>query len=259
MESNLIYRIRPSTLAHAYESKYKDKRATVTRRTTGYADTKAIIGRTPTTTTKYGRYQGNYKSKYYDPVARHERYMKERASLGIGQGGSGRGGGGGSGGGGGGGSGGSGGAGTSAAVANEIQKLREESSLQTEAQREAAKRKIEDLKAQLEDQVKKLRSEAETKIEGTKNTAEIRGITQNLKNEIKSLTGKTSDEIESVGNDLKSWISKEKDSLEARIASIYKSQGRDYKVTTQSDKANAAASRDREVSSRADSIYKKKT
>lgn len=260
MDSNIIYRIRQSTLAHAYESKYKDKRATVVRRTSGYADTKAIVGRTPDHTTKYGKYQGNYKSKYYDPVARHERYMKERASLGIGQGGSGRGSGGGSGGSGGGkgGSGGSGGSGSSANdLGQMIQQLRDESSLQTEAQREATKRKIEDMKKQLQDRVQKLREEAESKIENTENTAEIRGITQNLKDEIKSLTGKTSDEIESAGNDLKSWISNEKDSLERRIAALYKSKGKDYKVTTQADKANAAASRDKDVSSRADSIYKK--
>lgn len=259
MESNIVYRVRPSTLAHAYESRYKDKRATVVRRTSGYADTKAIVGRAPDHTTKYGKYKGNYKSKYYDPVARHERYMKERASLGIGKGGSG-GGSGGSGGGGKGGKGGSGGAGSSANdLGQMIQQLRDESSLQTEAQREATKRKIEDMKKQLQDRVQKLREEAESKIENTENTAEIRGITQNLKDEIKNLTGKTSDEIESAGTDLKNWISNEKDSLERRIAALYKSKGKDYKVTTQADKANAAASRDKDVSSRADSIYKKQT
>ena len=228
-----------------YVSRYRDKTSTAVRRTSGYTQTKAIIGRAPSTPNKYG----NYKSKYYDPVARHERYLRERSSLGIGKGGSG-----------GSGKGGSGGSGSSASsIADAIAQLRNESQLSTEAQREAAKRKVEDLKNALTSKIKELREKADSDIKKTNNLVEIDGITQSLKKEIESLQGKTSDEIEKVGTDLQSWISNEKDSLEKRIAAIYKSNGKDYKVTTQADKRSASESRDKEVSSRADSIYKKKS
>jgi len=236
-----------------YVSRYRDKTSTAVRRTSGYTQTKAIIGRAPSTPNKYG----NYKSKYYDPVARHERYLRERSSLGIGKGGSG---GSGKGGSGGSGKGGSGGSGSSASsIADAIAQLRNESQLSTEAQREAAKRKVEDLKNALTSKIKELREKADSDIKKTNNLVEIDGITQSLKKEIESLQGKTSDEIEKVGTDLQSWISNEKDSLEKRIAAIYKSNGKDYKVTTQADKRSASESRDKEVSSRADSIYKKKS
>lgn len=232
-----------------YVSRYKDKTSTAVGRTSGYFQTRAIIGRQPSTPNKYGNFRqpsGGYKSKYYDPVARHERYLREKSSLGVGKGR-----GGGSGGGSGRGSG-------SNNIAEQIAQLRQESQLSTAAQQEAAKRKIEDLKSALEKKVKELREKADSEVKGTNNLTEVRGITQGLKKEIEALKSKTSDEIQSVGSSLQSWITNERDSLERRIAALYKSSGRDYKVTTQADKQSASESRDKEVSRRADSIYKKK-
>lgn len=270
-DSPFIYRIRgEDSLSHAYKSPYtSSSRAgyNPVKRHERYEKTKEIIGRQAKTYNKYG----NYKSPYYDPVARHERYLRERSSLGIGKGlsslstsSSGRGSSGRSSGKGGKGSGkGSSGKGGSSQTANnlseQVQALRDESNLNTEAQREAAKRKIEDLKADLKSQVQKLREQTASQIENEDNFAEIRGATQLLKSQIESLQGKTSDDIEAVGKGLKDWISQERDSLQRRIQSLYKSYGKDYKVTTQADKQRASESRDKEVSSRADSIYKKKS
>lgn len=262
--SPFIYRIRgEDSLSHAYKSPYSSgSRAgyNPVKRHERYEKTKEIIGRQAKTYNKYG----NYKSPYYDPVARHERYLRERSSLGIGKGlsslstsSSGRGGSGRSSG-----KGGSGKGGSSQAANNlseQVQALRDESNLNTEAQREAAKRKIEDLKADLKSRVQKLREQTASQIENEDNFAEIRGATQLLKSQIESLQGKTSDDIEAVGKGLKDWISQERDSLQRRIQSLYKSYGKDYKVTTQADKKRASESRDKEVSSRADSIYKKKS
>ena len=67
-----------------YVSRYKDKTSTAVGRTSGYFQTRAIIGRQPSTPNKYGNFRqpsGGYKSKYYDPVARHERYLREKSSL----------------------------------------------------------------------------------------------------------------------------------------------------------------------------------
>lgn len=230
-----------------YVSRYKDKTSTAVRRTSGYTPTRAIIGRQSSTPNKYGNFRrpaGGYKSKYYDPVARHERYLREKSSTGKGRGG---------------GSGGGSSSANSANMADQIAKLREESQLATEAQREAAKRKIEDAKEALIKRIQQLREQANSEAKNTNNATEIKGITQGLQKEIEALKGKTSEEVERIGSELQSWISNEKDSLERRIAAIYKSNGKDYKVTTQADKQSASDSRDKEVSSRADSIYKKKS
>ena len=144
-------------------------------------------------------------------------------------------------------------------MSSEVAALREESRLNTEAQREAAQRKIEDLKNDLTDQIKKLRGEAASESEKEKNQTEVRGITQNLKSQIESLQGKTSEEIERIGSNLKDWIAQEKDALERRIAALYKSHGKEYTVVTQADKTNASEKRDKEVTSRANSIYRKKS
>lgn len=232
-----------NVIRHAYESKYVDKKSSAVRRTSGYFNTKNIVGRY--TDTKYGRYvkpdtNKNYASKYYDPVARHERYLRERSSLGIGKGrsgGSSRGRSGKS----------KGGKGSAANIAAEIEKLREESSLNTEAQREAARRKIEDLKEELKAQIEAL-SNREVDAEEGVNTAEIRGRIQSIQ-----------DEIQRTGGDLQKWITQEKEALERRIAAVYNYNGKQYKIASQSDKKNASEARDKEVKSRADSIYKKKS
>lgn len=252
--SQFIYRIRgEDSLSHAFSSHSREGYNPV-KRHERYEATKEIIGRKGKTYNKYG----NYKSPYYDPVARHERYLRERSSLGIGQGtgnskSSGRGG-----------SGGKGGSGKGSSqdnsnLAQQVQALRNESALSTEAQREAAKRKIEDLRDELTKQVQKLREGASSELKNEENLTTVRGITQNLKSQIENLQGKTAAEIESVSKNLQDWITQERDSLERRIAALYKSHGKEYTVTTQADKQRASDSRDKEVSSRADSIYKKKS
>lgn len=240
----------PVYIQHAYESRYVNKKTTTTSRTRGYFNSKAIIGR-EVKDSKYGAYEApkktnkKYASKYYDPVARHERYLEEKGSLGIGSGSSGVGGGRGgrsrgSGKSGKGRSGGSGGAN----FAKQIQKLREESSLNTEAQREATKRKIEDMRAQLKAQIERL-SKSKRNTDSGLNSAEIRGDIQRIRKN-----------IENAGGDLQSWIKNEKDSLEKKIGDLYKSKGISYKAQSTKDKENAAKARDKEVKSRADSIYK---
>ena len=246
--SDFVYRARkPDELKHMqekglagkvkYESRYRDKKAQVTRRTSGYYDTKSIIGRG--TDTKYGKYKaGSYKSKYYDPVARHERYLKERASLGIGTGGSG-----GGKGGSGGGKGGSGGGGRSASVQNAINKLREESSLNTEAQQEATRRKILDLKEDLKAQIDILRNRKGDE-EGL-NVAEIRGKISTIRKN-----------IENAGGDYRSWVKKEQEALNRKIAKLsgtkYDPEGDKKRIEQKK------ATRDKQVKSRADAIYKRK-
>lgn len=243
--SDLVY------IQHAYESRYVNKKATTTSRTGSYFNSKAIIGR-EVKDSKYGSYEApkktnkKYASKYYDPVARHERYLEEKASLGIGSGSSGGGGGGRSGGSGKSRKGRSGGSGR-ANFAKQIQKLREESSLNTDAQKEATKRKIEDMRAQLKAQIERL-SKSKSKPESGLNSAEIRGNIQRIRKN-----------IENAGGDLQSWIKNEKDSLEKKIGDLYKSKGISYKAQSTKDKENAAKARDKEVKSRADSIYKSKS
>lgn len=243
----------PVYIQHAYESRYVNKKATTTSRTRGYFSSKAIIGR-EVKDSKYGAYEApkktnkKYASKYYDPVARHERYLEEKGSLGIGSGSSGGGGGSGgrSRGSGKSGKGRSGGSGR-ANFAEQIQKLREESSLNTDAQREATKRKIEDMRAQLKAQIERL-SKSKSKPESGLNSAEIRGNIQRIRKN-----------IENAGGDLQSWIKNEKDSLEKKIGALYKSKGISYKAQSNKDKENAASARDKEVKSRADSIYRSKS
>lgn len=240
--SDLVY------IQHAYESRYVNKKATTTSRTRSYFNSKAIIGR-EVKDSKYGSYEApkktnkKYASKYYDPVARHERYLEEKASLGISGGSSGGGGGGRSRGSGKSGKGRSGGSG-GANFAKQIQKLREESSLNTDAQREATKRKIEDMRAQLKAQIERLSKSKRNQDSGL-NSAEIRGDIQRIRKN-----------IENAGGDLQSWIKNEKDSLEKKIGDLYKSKGISYKAQSTKDKENAAKARDKEVKSRADSIYK---
>lgn len=201
------------------------------------------------------KYTGVYKSPYYDPVERHERYMRERSAMGIGSKiktpsvGSSSGSGGSSGGRSGNGSRkvskkGRSGRGSNKALSKEIAKLREESSLNTDAHREATMRKTNDLREQLNAQVNKLRSANTSEV----NVAEIRGNIQTLRKN-----------IEESGGDLQTWIQKERAALENRIETTYKKRGVKYNSVNSKDKENAAKARDKEVKSRADSIYKSKS
>lgn len=208
------------------------------------------------------RYTGAYKSPYYDPVERHERYMRERSSLGIGVAKPSIGSGSSSGGKGKSGKVGKSGKGKSgkvskgrggkasmkanlAGLSEEIAKLREESALDTDAQREAARRKIENLKEQLRQQMEKLSGADE---ESGVNVAEVRGRVQSIRKE-----------IEDTGGDLQAWVTREKASLERRIAALYNARGISYNTNADKDKENASKARDKEVKSRADSIYKSKS
>lgn len=242
--SDLIYRIRPeSSLSHAYTSTYKDKKQTADRKTGTYANTKVILGRSASS--KYGAYKapsknkGQYKSKYYDPVARHERYLEEKAAGKVGSGkgrsgGSGRGKSG---------KAGKGRKGGGAGIANAINKLREESELNTAAQQEATKRKIADLKDQLLEQIELLNKGGE--LEEGHNTAEIRGTIQSLK-----------EQIQTEGTNLSGWISQEKTALARRIAKL---QGKKYDEGAEERKKQQQEAKDKKVKQRADAIYKRKT
>ena len=236
--SDIRYVEREEALAHA-TTKYSP-----IKKATKYKVTGNIIGRKNAASRQKDsagrpRYEyGNYASPYYDPVARHERYMKERSSLGIGKGLGGS-------------SSGKGGSGKGGSdksnLAEEVKKLREESSLDTEAQREATKRKIEDLRNQIKRHLESLGVKSEEQLEGV-NAAEIKGKIQSIR-----------EKIEQEGGDLQKWISNEKDALERRISALYSAHGKEYKVRTQDDKKSASEARDKEVKSRADSIYKKKS
>jgi len=203
------------------------------------------------------KYTGTYKSPYYDPVERHERYMRERSAMGIGSkiktpsiGSSS-----------GGRSGGSKGSkkaskkgrsgakkasvNTNANLVNMINELREESSINTEARREATVRKIQDLRNQLKAQANKLSSL--NKDSGV-NVSEIRGRIQAIR-----------ENIERSGGNLQDWITKERTALENRIATVYNKNGIAYDTSANRDKENASKARDKEVKSRADSIYRSKS
>ena len=262
--NEIKYRLIDPHLAHASYTvgHYDRSKYNPTKYSDKYKKTEAIIGRKNTASRVSGYKYGHYASPYYDPVARHERYLRERSSLGIGKGLDSIGGGSSGGRGGGKGKSGKGGKGKAkkgskgrggkgsakanlAGLAEEIDKLREESSLDTEAQREAARRKIEDLKEQLRQQMEKLSGADE---ESGINVAEIRGRIQSIRKE-----------IEDTGGDLQAWITRERASLERRIAALYNARGISYNTNAAKDKENASKARDKEVTSRANSIYKSKS
>lgn len=234
-------------IAHAYTPTYKSKDSYKKRTSSdSYSQTKNIVGRRNLTTHRNNPY-GNYKSPYYDPVARHERYEREKDHVtrpyGVGlstKSGSGRGGGKGKSGG----KGGRGGKGSAKKnLSDAIAKIREESSLDTEAHREAAKRRIEDLKAQLKSHIEMLQK-AQGDEDNELNIAEIRGKIQSIR-----------EQIEATGADLQEWIDNEREALQRRIAKL---KGEDYDKT-KVEKQKAVKNKDKEISSRADAIYKRKS
>ena len=234
-----IYLDRGTSLRHEYVSPYANKQSTDFSKRSGRYNNQTRTKSLSRVTSHYRMPPGGYKSKYYDPDERHERYLKEKthATRPYGTGKSS-----GSSGGKGGGKGRGGGQGNKKAISDVIAKLREESSLDTEAHREAAKRQIEELREELRKQVEKLQEAGEE--ESYLNVAEIKGKIQDLKRR-----------IEATGNDLSSWVSEEKEALQRRIAKL---KGEDY------DKANAeqqaaVKGREKEISSRADAIYKRKS
>ena len=244
MASDIRYRVlsHADTKKGVYKSEYVDKRQSATRRTSTYFKTKSIIGRGPTVA-KTNPKGGKYASKYYDPVARHERYLEEKASLGIGRGSSL-----GSGGRRSRGSSGKAKRGNRKALAKQIQKLRDANSIETEAQREVAKRKIADLKARIKAQAARLSGQGQFQKEGV-NTAEIRGHVQSLKKE-----------IERTGTNLESWIKTNRTALENKVKALYKKKGIKYQTVDEREakQKKEQKARDKKVQARADSIYKRR-
>ena len=250
------YRILDDSLRHASFASVKSslsdryrarKKEQAEQRAKTGSPTKSIVGRS----LKRNPY-GNYKSVYYDPVARHERYLREKGHVtrpygtgksaksgGTGKsaksGGKGRS------------SGGKGksskGRGSSQNFTDAIAKLREESSIDTEAHREAAKKRIEELREQLRRHLELLK-EAQSDENSTANVAEIRGKIQQIR-----------EQIEAEGGNLQEWIANEREALQKRIARL---KGEDYNKT-KVEQQKAAKNKETQVSSRADAIYKRKS
>lgn len=270
MMDEVVYRIRDESLMHAssYRTKFsssyskyekarqhdllqREKRAAAAAKKRGDSGKLSFVE----------KYRGPYKSPYYDPVARKERYEREKTHVtrpyGVGlsaaksSGGGRKGSGGGKGGKGGkgGSGGGKGGAGKSTAQAfsDAIDQLKNESSLETDAQKEAAKRKIEDLKEELREQIELLSGNAGEEQEGV-NVAEIRGRIAEIK-----------EQITKAGYDLSDWVSTEQEALRKRISDLTGS-AYDPNATANAQKAKEQQQeeRNKEVNSRADVIYKRK-
>ena len=263
MSDVLTYRIRnDDTVAHAMmtlSSLKKQKRnqykAQHVNKYNPNLGRKSVIGNSERvaggrTTNPYGN---QYKSPYYDPVYRHNYYEEHKThatraygtgtgtsstssksgkSSGSGKSGSGKSGSGSSKG---------GKSGASKTITSQIEKLKEESALDTEAHREATLRKIADLRAQIEAETEKLVGHEEE--EGV-NIAEIRGTIQSLK-----------DQIEEAGLDLSKWIENEKEALERRIAAL---TGKKYDESAKDKAKQQQTKKDKEVNSRADKLYKRK-
>lgn len=213
----LQYRILDDSLRHASFASVKSslsdryrarKKEQAEQRARNGSPTKSIVGRS----LKRNPY-GNYKSVYYDPVARHERYLREKDHVtrpyGTGEsaksGGKGRSGKG------------SGGKGKSAKgrggaskqnLTDAIAKLREASNEDIEKHKSEYLKEIEDLKRQLQERLEQL-GEAQKDEESELNVAEIRGHIQALR-----------EQIENKGLDLQKWINDEREALNRRIAAL---------------------------------------
>lgn len=235
-----------SSLSDKYRARKKEQ---AEQRARSGSPTKTIVGRRLTRNP-----YGNYKSVYYDPVARHERYLREKDHVTrpygtgkseklSGKGRSGKG----SGRKGSGGKGksakGRSGRGSSQNFSDAIAKLREESSLDTEAHREAARRRIEELREQLMRHLELLK-EAQSDENSTVNITEIRGKIQQIREQIEAESG-----------NLQEWIANEREALQKRIARL---RGEDYNKT-KVEQQKAAKNKEKQVSSRADAIYKRKS
>lgn len=243
--SDFVYRILDDSLYHAY-AQYTTAKTSSIKSSKSEVKNLASLRKQA----KLNQNGGVYKSPYYDPVARHERYMREKAAgkfgtsssipkLSLGSsGGKGRS------------KSGSGGKGqskkagrSSKAMANAIKKLQEESALNSSAQQEVTKRKIADLKEELRQQIELLTKGGE--LEEGHNTAEIRGNIQSIQ-----------EKIQNEGKSLSDWISQERTALARRIAKL---QGKKYDEGAEKRKKQQQEAKDKEVKRRADAIYKRKT
>ena len=207
----LQYRILDDSLRHASFASVKSslsdryrarKKEQAEQRARNGSSTKSIVGRRLTRNP-----YGNYKSVYYDPVARHERYLREKdhVTRPYGTGESAKSGG--SGGGKGTSSKGRGGA-SKQNLTDAIAKLREASEADVEKHRSEYLKEIEDLRRQLQERLEQL-GEAQKDEESELNVAEIRGHIQSLR-----------EQIENKGLDLQKWINEEREALNRRIAAL---------------------------------------
>lgn len=228
MEDKIIY---STSLKHEYESKYVDKKQSAVRRTGGYIKTKKILGREPREN-KYGKYRRAdgkpYASESYDPEARHERYLQERDSLGVGSSGKS----GGSGGSSGrssakkGGSGRSKGSANNEKLAAAIEQLRQDSMSATEEKRQEAAKKIQDIQKRIEARIKELQSGTVNSMSDSNSSAENRGLAQSLTRKIEKVKLQGSKEASGVSKELSKWMSAEQKSLEKRIQELTASGGK---------------------------------
>lgn len=156
----------------------------------------------------------------YDPVARHERYLKEREKLGIGMG-SRRG-----------------------KLSDQVKSAREASSLATDAFREAARRRQKSLSDNLKSEQKKLNNRKQDPEEGV-NYATIRGNVQSLSNQIRQS-----------GGDLKGWIKEERAALQSRLRELYSNAGQKYEQKSDEELETERKNRQTKAGELADKIYK---
>lgn len=210
----LQYRIIDDSLRHASFASVKSslsdryrarKKEQAEQRARSGSSTKSIVGRSvsnnPYGTFRLKRNNGQYKSPYYDPVARHQRYLEEKDHVtrpyGTGK------------------SKGSGGGRKSSRggkskqnLSDAIAKLRDASNEDIEKHKSEYLKEIEDLKKQLQERLEQL-GEAQKDEESELNIAEIRGHIQSLR-----------EQIENKGLDLQKWINEEREALKRRIAAL---------------------------------------
>ena len=130
-------------------------------------------------------------------------------------------------------------------LSDAISKLKEESSMNTSVQQEVVRRKMSDLQIDLKNRIQELRN-ANSEKEGV-NIAELRGRIQ-----------ETRAHMQQTGDDFQGWLTNERTSLEKKIAELRNSKGVPNDDNSEKDKQNAQETRDKEVKSKADSIYKKR-
>lgn len=157
----------------------------------------------------------------YDPVARHERYLKERAKLGIGMGSN------------------------KGNLSKQITSARDASSLATDAYREVTQRKQKNLSNKLKTEQQKFGNRKKDPDAGV-NYAAIRGNIQSL-----------SKQIRQTGGDLQGWIKEERTALESRLKQLYSKAGQKYNPKSDKQVEAEQKKRQRKIGKLADKLYKK--
>jgi hypothetical protein len=177
-----------------------------------------------------------HAESYYDPVERHERYLREKAKLGIG----------------------------SKPKSSQASKLRSESKARISAMQEATNRRQADADSRLNKRVNRLyskqgRLERETRRFQQKsiNAAESRGKAQEFKEKTQAIQSKigklataTGEKKAQLANDLKMYISNERKALENILSTGSTKKSKENKE--QVDTSTSA------ISKRADAIYRRR-